>query len=205
MGHPVPNVGPMEEGSPRRIEDTLFTVVDLETTGFDPGKDRIVQMAAVVVDGKGTVVDSWDTVVRPESPEHYEHGAEHVHGISREMVEKGMPLRDALHRIWSFTEGRVFTAHNARFDISFLEAESRRVGMDKKVEWHVDTLQLARMADQERSRKHSLQALCEHYGIERERAHEAMSDARATATILTKLLQELGVRSTDQLSAPPDA
>ena len=189
----------MDEKRPAPIEDTLFAVVDLETTGFDPRKDRIVQMAAVVVDGRGEVVDAWDTVVRPESPDQYEHGAEHVHGISREMVENGMPLRDALTRIWSLAEGRVFTAHNARFDISFLEAESQRVGIARQVERHVDTLELARRADLERSRKHSLQALCEHYGVERDRAHEAMSDARATATILLKLIDELGVVSADQL------
>lgn len=189
----------MDDKGPAPIADTLFAVVDLETTGFDPRKDRIVQMAAVVVDGRGTVVDSWDTVVRPESPETYEHGAEHVHGISREMVENGMPLRDALDRIWTLAEGRVFTAHNARFDISFLEAESQRVGLDRQVERHVDTLELARRADRERARKHSLQALCEHYGVERERAHEALSDARATASILLRLIEEIGAVSTDQL------
>ena len=189
----------MDDKGPAPIADTLFAVVDLETTGFDPRKDRIVQMAAVVVDGRGTVVDSWDTVVRPESPETYEHGAEHVHGISREMVENGMPLRDALDRIWTLAEGRVFTAHNSRFDISFLEAESQRVGLDRQVERHVDTLELARRADRERARKHSLQALCEHYGVERERAHEALSDARATASILLRLIEEIGAVSTDQL------
>ena len=189
----------MDDKGPAPIADTLFAVVDLETTGFDPRKDRIVQMAAVVVDGRGTVVDSWDTVVRPESPETYEHGAEHVHGISREMVENGMPLRDALDRIWTLAEGRVFTAHNARFDISFLEAESQRVGLDRQIERHVDTLELARRADRERARKHSLQALCEHYGVERERAHEALSDARATASILLRLIEEIGAVSTDQL------
>lgn len=199
MGHPVPNVGPMRENDTKQIEDTLFAVVDLETTGFDPRKDRIVQMAAVVVNGTGEVVDEWDTVVRPESPEQYEHGAEHVHGISREMVENGMPLRQALTRIWSITDGKVLTAHNARFDVSFLEAESERVGMGRQVTRYLDTLALARSADKEKQRKHSLEALCEHYGVERERAHEAMSDARATAQILMQLISELGVSSQDQL------
>lgn len=189
----------MEQERATPIADTLFAVVDLETTGFDPRKDRIVQMAAVVVDGRGTVVDSWDTVVRPENPDKYEHGAEHVHGISREMVEQGMPLRDALDRIWTLAEGRVFTAHNARFDISFLEAESQRVGLDRQVDRHIDTLELSRRADREKLRKHSLQALCDHYGIERERAHEALSDARATASILLRLIDEIGAVSTDQL------
>ena len=189
----------MDQPEATPISDTVFAVVDLETTGFNPQKDRIVQMAAVLVNGRGEVVDTFDTVVKPESPEQYEHGAEHVHGISRERVENGMPLSSALSRIWSLTDGRVFTAHNARFDISFLEAESERVGMKRQVSNYVDTLALARQADSDRQRKHSLQALCEHYGVTVERAHEAMSDARATATILMKLIDELGVRSTDQL------
>jgi len=189
----------MERPEPTPIADTVFAVVDLETTGFDPQKDRIVQMAAVLVNGRGEVVDTFDTVVKPESPEEYEHGAEHVHGISRQMVENGMPLSDALSRMWSLTDGRVFTAHNARFDISFLEAESNRVGINRVVNDFVDTLALARRADIDRTRKHSLQALCEHYGITVERAHEAMSDAKATASVLVKLIDELGVRSRDQL------
>ena len=189
----------MERPEPTPIADTVFAVVDLETTGFDPQKDRIVQMAAVLVNGRGEVVDTFDTVVKPESPEEYEHGAEHVHGISRQMVENGMPLSDALSRIWSLTDGRVFTAHNARFDISFLEAESNRVGINRVVNDFVDTLALARRADIDRTRKHSLQALCEHYGITVERAHEATSDAKATASVLVKLIDELGVRSRDQL------
>ena len=189
----------MERPEPTPIADTVFAVVDLETTGFDPQKDRIVQMAAVLVNGRGEVVDTFDTVVKPESPEEYEHGAEHVHGISRQMVENGMPLSKALSRIWSLTDGRVFTAHNARFDISFLEAESNRVGINRVVNDFVDTLALARRVDIDRTRKHSLQALCEHYGITVERAHEAMSDAKATASVLVKLIDELGVRSRDQL------
>ncbi|MEY3587433.1 MAG: hypothetical protein RJA47_29 [Actinomycetota bacterium] len=189
----------MDQPEATPIAETVFAVVDLETTGFNPQKDRIVQMAALLVNGRGEVVDSFDTVVKPESPEQYEHGAEHVHGISREMVQNGMPLRDALSHMWSLTDGRVFTAHNARFDISFLEAESERVGMKREVRNFLDTLALAREADSDRQRKHSLQALCEHYGVTVERAHEAMSDAKATATILMKLIDELGVESTDQL------
>ena len=189
----------MDSPEPLPISDTLFAVVDLETTGFNPAKDRIVQMAAVVMDGRGRVVDTFDTVVKPESPDQYEHGAEHVHGISREMVQNGMPLRQALQKIWSITEGKVFTAHNARFDVSFLEAESERVGMGRQVDRYLDTLALARSADKEKQRKHSLEALCQHYGVERERAHEAMSDAKATAQILMQLISELGVSSQDQL------
>lgn len=190
---PVPNT----PGS--GIDDVSFAVIDFETTGVDPTNDRIVQLAAVVVNGRGDIVDSFDTVVRPENPDAYVHGAEHIHGISEEDVSNGMPLRQALQRLWSISDGRHIAAHNASFDIGFLHAESDRVGLHRRVERYIDTLSLSRRTDTDRSRRHTLEALCEHYGIDRERAHEARSDATATAELLVKLIREIGVDEQDQL------
>ena len=176
-----------------------FAVVDCETTGVDPSTDRIVQVAAIIVNSSGEIVDEFSTVVRPESPDDYEHGAEHIHGITEEQVRNGMPLRQALEKLWSLSEGNVFTAHNARFDIGFLTAESERVGLSPRIDSHIDTLALARKIDSERSRRHSLEALCEHYGIERERAHDAKADATATAELLMHLMRDLGVSRPDQV------
>lgn len=181
------------------LEDVSFAVIDFETTGVDPHNDRIVQLAAVVVNGRGDIVDSFDTVVRPENPDTYVHGAEHIHGISEEDVSRGMPLRQALQRLWSISDGRHIAAHNAPFDIGFLHAESDRVGLDRRVEHYIDTLSLSRRTDTERVRRHTLDALCEHYGIDRERSHEARSDATATAELLVKLMREIGVDQQDQL------
>jgi DNA polymerase III alpha subunit (gram-positive type) len=158
-----------------------------------------LQVAAIIVNGEGEVVDQFDTVVRPESPENYTHGAEHIHGISKEQVENGMPLREALEKLWTISSGNVFTAHNARFDIGFLHAESERVGLSNRIETHVDTLALARKTDAEKTRRHTLDALCEHYGIEREKAHDAKADATATAELLIHLMKEMGVERSDQL------
>jgi DNA polymerase III epsilon subunit-like protein len=96
------------------LRNVSFAVVDCETTGVNPETDRILQVAAIIVNGEGEVVDQFDTVVRPESPENYTHGAEHIHGISKEQVENGMPLREALEKLWTISSGNVFTAHNAR-------------------------------------------------------------------------------------------
>lgn len=181
------------------LENVSFAVVDFETTGTDPRTDRIVQMAAVIVNGRGDVVDTFDTVVRPQNPSHYVHGAQDIHGISEQDVEQGMPLREALQRLWSVSDGHLFAAHNARFDIDFLHAESERVGLDQKVDRYIDTLELARRSDVSKERRHSLDALCRHYGIERERSHEAMADATATAELLFHLIREVGVENPDQL------
>lgn len=171
--------------SPRR-----FAVIDVETTGLDPEVDRILQVAAVVVDESGHVVDSFETVVKPESPSEYQHGAEHVHGITRDEVQNGMPLRAAIEKLKQISTNAVFTAHNARFDLGFLSAEASRVGTEWTVESVVDTLHLSRALDSSREYSHRLTDLCERYGIERDRAHNALSDARATAELLPKLLLE---------------
>lgn len=197
-------VTPMNSPQPKQCADALrdvaFAVVDFETTGVNPETDRILQMAAVVINGAGELVESFDTVVKPESPDTYTHGAEHIHGISAAQVANGMPLREALEKLWHISEGKVFTAHNARFDLGFLHAESKRVGLTREIDTYIDTLALSRRADAEKSRRHSLDALCEHYGIERERAHEAKADATATAQLLIHLLHEMDISSPHQVS-----
>lgn len=188
-----------DTGPNSSFEEVSFAVVDVETTGINPHTDRILQMAAIIMNSRGDVVDSFDTVVKPQNPSHYVHGAQEIHGITEEEVEQGMPLRDALQKLWSLSDGHVLAAHNARFDIDFLTAESERVGLDPKVDRYVDTLELSRRTDTERQRRHSLDALCQHYGIDRPRSHEAKSDATATAELLIRLIREAGVETPDQL------
>ena len=187
--------------APNTMRNVSFAVVDFETTGLNPEIDRIVQLAAVIVNGEGDIVDSFDTIVKPESPAEYQHGAEHIHGISLEQVSGGMPLRKAIEQLWSISAGNVFTAHNAAFDIGFLHAESERVGIEHRIETHIDTLELSRRTTgTDTTRRHNLFALCEHYGIERDKVHDARSDATATAQLLLHLIKELGVETPDQVA-----
>ena len=183
------------------MRNVSFAVVDFETTGLNPETDRIVQLAAIIMNGEGDIVDSFDTIVKPESPSEYQHGAEHIHGISAEQVANGMPLRKALEQLWSISSGNVFTAHNAAFDLGFLHAESERVGIEGRIEFHIDTLELSRRTTgADTTRRHNLFALCEHYGIERDQVHDAKSDATATAQLLMHLIKELGVETPDQVA-----
>lgn len=206
MSHPVSTVAHVTDMTdtfalPESLHHVTFAIVDVETTGFDPSHDRVLQVAAVIASGNGTVIEHFDTIVRPENPSEYVHGAEHVHGISELQVADGMPLHRALHHLTDLITPHRFTAHNARFDLGFLRAESDRVGAPWNVETHLDTLALARMVDPERQRPHSLSALCSHFGITREREHEALSDALATAEVLFRLFSELDVTTIDQLDA----
>ena len=183
------------------MRNVSFAVVDFETTGLNPETDRIVQLAAIIMNGEGDIIDSFDTIVKPESPSEYQHGAEHIHGISAEQVANGMPLRKALEQLWSISSGNVFTTHNAAFDLGFLHAESERVGIEGRIEFHIDTLELSRRTTgADTTRRHNLFALCEHYGIERDQVHDAKSDATATAQLLMHLIKELGVETPDQVA-----
>jgi DNA polymerase-3 subunit epsilon len=205
LPHPRSTVQPMTSHELSTTTKTLrtvsFAVVDFETTGLNPEIDRIVQLAAVIVNGDGEITDSFDTIVKPENPDEYQHGAEHIHGISAQQVSNGMPLRIALEKLWDISAGNVFTAHNAQFDLGFLHAESERVGIKGRVEVHIDTLELSkRTTSADDTRRHNLLALCEHYGIERDKVHDARSDATATAQLLMHLIKELGVESPDQVA-----
>ena len=205
MPHPSSKVQSMTSHelstAPNTMRNVSFAVVDFETTGLNPETDRIVQLAAIIVNGDGEIVDSFDTIVKPESPDEYQHGAEHIHGISAEQVSGGMPLRKALEQLWSINAGHIFTAHNAAFDLGFLHAESERVGIEGRIEFHVDTLELSRRTTgADTTRRHNLLALCEHYGIKRDQVHDARSDATATAQLLMHLIKELGVDMPDQVA-----
>lgn len=178
-----------------------FTVVDVETTGLDPSAARVIQLAAVRVRPDGEVIDSFATIVRPEFPAEYVHGAEEIHGITVDQVAEGLPLRQALRQLRRTMAGSIFTAHNAPFDIAFLRAEAARSGVRLRLTTSVDTLALSRRLDLERRHSHKLGALCERYGVHLGREHDALEDAAATAKVLPHLLEGVGVRRPGQVAA----
>jgi DNA polymerase III epsilon subunit family exonuclease len=199
------NMTTADSSDATHISDVLFTVVDCETTGFYAETHRVLQLGAVIVSGSGAIIDQFDTIVRPECPETYEHGAEHIHGITAEQVNKGTPLRIALQQLLDFGSQHIFVAHNAPFDIGFLMAEAQRVGIsDPYSRWlsrSLDTVALSRRVDRDSERSHKLGSLCEYYGVDPGHAHNALADAKAAAMLLPKILSDLNIHSIDQLDA----
>jgi DNA polymerase-3 subunit epsilon len=187
------------------LSDVLFTVVDTETTGFYADSNRVLQLGAVIVSGDGIIHSQFETIVKPECPEQYEHDAEHIHGISAAQVRDGTPLRVALEQLLEFGAHHIFVAHNAPFDIGFLMAEAQRVGLvEPYSQWlsrSLDTVRLSRLIDHDSERSHKLGTLCEHYGVDPGRSHDALSDAIAAALLLPKILGDLHIENVDQLDA----
>lgn len=172
------------EGSLSELE---YAVVDVETTGTSPGDGaRMTEIAVMQVSG-GVLVDEFSTLVDPARP--IPPWISRLTGITDEMVRDAPAFEEVAPRVRRMLEGRVFVAHNVGFDWRFVTEEMRRASSLLPVGPRLCTLRLARRALPELDRR-GLDALAEHYGVEVEDRHRAAGDARATVTILNRLLEE---------------
>ena len=159
-----------------------YAVIDLETTGFDSLRDRIVEVAIVQTDGY-VIENRWSSLVAPGRP--IPPMAFATHGISDEDVEDAPELWSLLPQIEDLVEGRTIVAHHATFDRNFL--------WTLREPW-ICTLELARKA-YPHAPSHRLGRLVEYLGLRQqltsERLHRALPDAEATAYLLMQCLESL--------------
>jgi len=160
-----------------------YAVVDVETSGFSPTKNRIVEVGLVLVDESGEAVYHWGSRLNPQGPV----GPTHVHGIRAEDVVDAPLFADVAQTLASLLSGHVFVAHNVRFDLSFLLAEFERAGWDPPPIPALCT-QEASWYYQPELEKHRLLDCCSAAGVVIEQEHSALSDARATAMLLQHFL-----------------
>ena len=167
----------------------IFVVFDIETTGFSPVKNRIIEIGAVKV-SHGEVVDHFSAFVNPQVPIPYE--ITKLTGINDEMVMDAKTIEEVLPEFVRFCEGAVLVAHNANFDMSFINENIRRQRM--KVSYtYIDTLGLARVLLPGQA-KHTLDAVCKTLKISLENHHRAVDDASATAQMFIQFIDMLKVR-----------
>jgi DNA polymerase-3 subunit epsilon len=158
---------------PLRLEAPL-AIVDLETTGGSPARHRITEVAVIEVDG-WRVSSQWSTLVNPETAIPADIQA--LTGITNDMVA-GAPRFAALAReLHERLGGRVFVAHNARFDYGFLRSEFERTGRSFDPPT-LCTVRLSRRLYRDQG-GHSLDALIERHGIDCRARHRALGDADA--------------------------
>lgn len=182
-----------------RLEEISYTVFDTETTGLDPaGGDEIISIGAVrIVNGRLLRFETFEQLVDPRRslPE----ASIRIHGITPEMLA-GQPSIDAvLPQFHRYCEGTVLVAHNAAFDLRFLQLKEAQVGLrfDHPV---LDTLLLSQILHPEEP-LHNLEALSERYGLQIVGRHTALGDALVTGEALLRmipLLAERGIRTLSQ-------
>jgi len=176
---------------PRPQRRTGFAVVDVETTGFDPDVERIVEVGVVVLDPVGHEVGSFCTLVDPGR----DPGPTHIHGITRSMVAGAPTFAGIRPYLAHLLSGRVVVGHNVdRFDLAFLRAECRRSGGEGLVPGTVPTVDTLKVAQHHlglRGRA-TLVDCCTHFGLSWEDHHSALGDARVTAALFTAMRGRLG-------------
>jgi len=146
--------------------------VDLETTGATASLDRITEIGIILVDESG--VQEWSSLVNPET--RISGFTESLCGISNEMVANEPRFCDLANRVYKMLEGRIFVAHNARFDYAFLKQSFMREGIDFSAKT-LCTVKLSRRLYPGYP-KHNLDSLIERHGLNVSGRHRALADAQ---------------------------
>lgn len=162
---------------------------DLETTGLSAEKERITEIGAVLVRG-GEIIDSFASFVNPERPIPPENTK--ITGITDEMVKSAPLERDALAKFIMFAGDRPLVAHNAPFDMAFLNAALKRQGIEKSYVT-LDTLSLCQILLPELGR-HRLDTITRHFKLPPFNHHRASDDAATLARIFERLIEMLSKR-----------
>ncbi|HUF76016.1 MAG TPA: 3'-5' exonuclease [Longimicrobiales bacterium] len=182
-------------GTPLR--DVRFAVVDVETTGRGPwAGSRIIEIAIVEVSA-GAIVDEYETLVNPGQG--IPGAITALTGITSNMVAQAPWFEHVADEVYRRLEGRVFVAHNATFDWSFVSSELVAAAGDAPRIPRICTVRMARRLVS-RLRHRNLDELSRWFGIDIHARHRAYGDALATARVLLRLLDEAAGRGIDDLS-----
>jgi DNA polymerase-3 subunit epsilon len=188
-------------GADLLLEEASYVVVDLETTGLRPGSSQICEIGAVLVQGF-EVVEEFETLVDPRVPLGATISA--LTGLTDRQLRGAPPASAAVRSFLAFAGDSVLVAHNARFDLAFLDRETERLTGSRLAAPVVDTVALARRLLAGRVPRASLAQLSYFFGTSVQPCHRALPDAQATAEVLLALIglaQERGARTVAELVA----
>jgi DNA polymerase III subunit epsilon len=170
-------------GEGHALDHLPLAVVDVETTGFSPGPDRVIEVAVVRTDPDGSVSDRWVSLVHPGR----DVGPTQIHGISDDMVADAPTFADIAHDLLAQLAGAVVVAHNAPFDGGFLAHEFATAGLAAPPLPAADTIALARWSGLAVP-NYKLATCCAALGLDNQLAHSALGDAEVTAELAVALL-----------------
>ena len=186
----------------RRLSELAYTVFDTETTGLDPSAgDEIIQIGATrIVNGKLLRHEGFEQLVDPQRP--ISAASIPIHGIQPSMVAGQPTIGQVLPAFHAFAQDTVLVAHNAAFDMRFLQLKEASTGVcfDQPV---LDTLLLSAVAHPNQE-SHGLEAIAQRLGITVQGRHTALGDATVTAQVFLKLiplLADKGIHTLGQARA----
>ena len=188
----------VENSKNQSLQDT-YVVFDIETTGFSPLVNKIIEIGAVKVE-KGNITERFSTFVNPEVPIPFH--IENLTGIKDDMVITAPVIAEVMPEFLAFCDGAVMVAHNADFDMSFIKYNCDRLSIPYDFTI-ADTVAMARMLLPNLNR-FKLDTVARALNISLEDHHRAVDDAACTAEIFekfVKMLADRGINTLDELNA----
>ncbi|MFJ8105999.1 TerD family protein [Streptomyces sp. NPDC096132] len=162
-----------------------WALVDVETSGLTPRRDRVLSVAVVTLGPDGEQTGEFSTLLDPGC----DPGPVHVHGLTAQRLCGAPTFDQVAGRIGALLQDRVMVAHNAQFDYDFLAHEFARAGLWLPVSQRLCTLALNRRVDPPVDDLR-LGTLAAHYGVPQTKAHDALDDTRVLAGVLRASLRE---------------
>lgn len=170
-----------------QLKGETYVVFDVETTGLSATYDTIIELAGVKVH-EGEIIDRFESFANPHKP--LSQRIIDITGITDDMLVDAPEVDGVLADFQKWMGDAVLVAHNASFDIGFLNQGFNRINYDIIKNPIIDTLELARFLLPDLG-NHRLNTLCQHFDIELTQHHRAIYDAEATGYLFWRLLQEL--------------
>lgn len=183
----------------RLLAEDTYVVFDVETTGLSAVYNKVIELAAVKIKD-GEIIDRFESFANP----HHRLSATTINltGITDDMVENAPEISDVLERFSIWAGNDVLVAHNASFDMGFLNVGYKKMGKEKAANSVIDTLELGRFLYPD-MKNHRLNTLTKKFEIELTQHHRAIYDAEATGYLLMKMLKDAnskGIEYHDQLN-----
>jgi len=162
-----------------------FAIIDIETTGGSAKREKIIEIAIVIYDGK-KIIDSYQSLINPQRS--IPPFITSITGISNDMIKDAPKFYEIAKKIVDITDDCIFVAHNSRFDYGFIRHEFQELGYTYSRK-QLDTVKLFRRFFPG-LRSYALGNLIQHFGIETDARHRAMADVMATLEIFKKVLSK---------------
>ena len=169
--------------------DRDYVVFDLETTGLYKTTDKIIEIGAVRYNTNGEIVGRFSSFVNPERPIPDESFA--IHGISDAMVADAPTIEEILPEFLKFMDNSILVAHNAPFDVGFIEENTKRLGFSWNDPVYIDTCELSRRLILTGIQNYKLDTVAKYLDVELENHHRAVDDCVCCGGIFFKLLELL--------------
>ncbi|MBO5137487.1 MAG: 3'-5' exonuclease [Spirochaetaceae bacterium] len=165
----------------------VFCAIDTETTGINSNKDRIIEIGAILFDKNG-IKNCFNELINPNCP--IPLAASAVNHITDKMVVHCPYIDQILPKFIDFAKDSILVAHNACFDLKFINSELERCNLASLKNKTADTLQLSKKIFPE-IKSHKLQSLADFFEIEVKQAHRAFDDARVCMEIFLRCINDI--------------